>query len=93
MGFPRVLFLILFAAICSLFPVPSQTAFACPLCFGDIDPDQARGFFWGILFLMTLPFSMILYIAGHVIYHARKKARADVLIDRAESLIQEHLAR
>lgn len=76
----------------SLMLASSQVLWACPVCFGDLEPDQARGFFWGILFLAALPFSMILYIAGHVIYNARKKARADGLIDRAESLIQKHLS-
>lgn len=68
----------------------AQMSAACPICYGDLEPEQSRGFFWGIVFLMFLPPTLILYIGGHVVYSARKKAKADRLIERAESLIQHH---
>lgn len=63
------------------------------MCYGDLEPDQARGFFWGIMLLGLLPFGLIAYIGGHVVHQARKKSRADLLITRAEVLIQQHQSR
>lgn len=79
------------AVACCLLPLASETAFACPVCYGDLEPEQARGFFWGIIFLMSLPFGLILYIAGHVVYSSRKKEQADRLLDEADGLIRKHL--
>ncbi len=36
--------------------------------------------------LLILPPALILYIAGHVIYHSRKKARVDRLLSEADDL-------
>ncbi|OGH56555.1 MAG: hypothetical protein A3G34_08925 [Candidatus Lindowbacteria bacterium RIFCSPLOWO2_12_FULL_62_27] len=66
-------------------------ASACPVCYGDLEPQQAKGFFWGIVFLGLLPFGLIGYIAGHVIHSARRKAKADLLIEQAEALIQKRV--
>lgn len=61
---------------------------ACPVCFGDLEPQQSKGFFWGIVFLIALPPALILFIAGHVIHSSRKKARMDRLLDEADDLMR-----
>jgi hypothetical protein len=64
----------LFPAL-ALLPAAAQ---ACTVCFGE-DPSSglARGFYWGVVFLLTLPFTLFGVLAGLVVYHSRKnRARA-----------------
>ncbi len=77
------------ALVALVLSVGSVSAMACPVCYGDLEPDQARGFFWGIVLLMVLPPALIFYIAGHVVYHSRRKSRVDLLIEKAEAIIQK----
>ncbi len=59
-----------------------QTAAACPSCKAALaaggDTDQAnlvRGFFWSILFMLSMPFTL-LGTFSFVMYRAVKRARA-----------------
>jgi len=49
---------------------------ACAVCWiGASSPDQdamARGFYWGILFLMVMPFAVFGSIAGWLFYSYRR---------------------
>ncbi|MBI4180099.1 hypothetical protein HY522_11830 [bacterium] len=60
------------------------------MCYGDLEPDQARGFFWGIVLLILLPPALILYIGGHVYFSTRRHDRQQLLVDHAETLIERH---
>lgn len=49
---------------------------ACPVCWiGGSSPDHdatARGFYWGLLFLMAMPFAVVGSIAGWLFYVYRR---------------------
>lgn len=57
-------------AVVLLIPVAAQ---ACPVCVGPSSGDPtARGFYWGILFLMAMPFAVVGSIAGWLFYVNRR---------------------
>jgi len=45
-------------------------AWACAVCVGASAEDQ--GYFWGVLFLMTMPFLVAGSIGGWILYHYRR---------------------
>ncbi len=65
------------AAGAGLAPVAAQ---ACPVCWiGSGSPEHdllARGFYWGVLFLMGMPFTVAASIGGWLWYaHRRGRGR------------------
>lgn len=62
--------------------VAADAVWACPTCkeaLASADGDNAnmvRGFFWSILFMMSMPF-LLVGIFSTVMYRAVKKARAE----------------
>jgi hypothetical protein len=46
---------------------------ACAVCFGGASKDMSRGFFWGILLLLLLPFSLIGLLAGAIVRASRRR--------------------
>lgn len=52
------------------FPVFSH---ACTVCFGGTDGNLNRGFFWGVVILGALPFTLIGSLISYVVYFSRKK--------------------
>lgn len=59
----------------SLACLTPSAAEACAVCFGAESPDLARGFYWGIVVLLTLPPVMILALAGLIAFHVKKNRR------------------
>lgn len=61
------------AAGAGLAPVAAQ---ACPVCWiGSGSPEHdllARGFYWGVLFLMAMPFTVAASIGGWLWYAQRR---------------------
>lgn len=63
----------------------ADAAWACPTCkeaLASADGDNAnmvRGFFWSILFMMSMPF-LLVGIFSTVMYRAVKKARAEGML-------------
>jgi len=47
---------------------------ACSVCFGDPGSPMAKGFYWGILLLLALPFTLLASFVGYIVYHTRKKS-------------------
>jgi hypothetical protein len=45
-------------------------AHACAVCVGSSAEDQ--GYFWGVLFLMAMPFALGSFIGGWLLYHYRR---------------------
>ncbi|MBI3988152.1 MAG: hypothetical protein HY347_00900 [candidate division NC10 bacterium] len=71
-------------ALVILIPLAVQ---ACPVCVGPSSGDPtARGFYWGILFLMAMPFAIVGSIAGWLFY-VNRRAR-----NRREEASIQHLA-
>jgi hypothetical protein len=48
-------------------------ALACPVCVGSSPEDY--GYFWGVLFLMSMPFTVGGLIGGWLIYAYRRARR------------------
>jgi len=48
-------------------------ALACTVCFGDSDSNLTRGFFWGVVLLGALPFTMITGFLTYLFLHSRKQ--------------------
>ncbi len=61
-----ILGLWLFSALSS--PAFLATAHACAVCVGTED----YGYFWGVLFLMSMPFAVGSFIGGWLLYHYRR---------------------
>ena len=62
--------LAVWVAVLVLIPVAAQ---ACPVCVGPSSGDPtAPGFYWGILFLMTMPFVVVGSIALWLAYVNRR---------------------
>ena len=72
----------------ALVVVHSTVALACPSCKAGLgEADQAglvQGFFWSILFMMSMPFAII-GTFGTVMYRAVNKARAEQAAKEAAS--------
>jgi hypothetical protein len=60
---PIIVFVLLAAA---------RSASACTVCFGDPASGLARGFYWGILVLLILPFAITGAFVAAVAYRMRK---------------------
>lgn len=56
----------------TLFLLPAA-ALACTVCFGDSDSNLTRGFFWGVVVLISLPFTMMAGFATYLYLHFRKR--------------------
>ena len=56
----------------SLFLFPA-ISLACTVCFGDSDSNLTRGFFWGVVVLGALPFTMIVGFLTYIYFHTRKR--------------------
>ncbi len=74
----RAVLVVLGSAVgAGLAPVAAQ---ACPVCWiGSGSPEHdllARGFYWGVLFLMAMPFAVAASIGGWLWYaHRRGRGR------------------
>lgn len=55
-----------------LFPFLPSLSRACAVCFGDSSPDMVKGFYWGILLLLSAPFVLMGGLAGLIAYHIKK---------------------
>jgi hypothetical protein len=66
--------------VAALFWISARVpALACAVCFGSDGPSGlARGFFWGILLLLILPFSMLAGLVAWIAYATRKKSRENL---------------
>ena len=64
MTLPRLLIALLLAP---------QAALACSVCMGQQGSDLQRGFYWGILILLILPFALFAFIAVKVVSASRRK--------------------
>jgi hypothetical protein len=49
------------------------TGLACPVCVGSSPEDY--GYFWGVLFLMSMPFTVGGLIGGWLVYAYRRSRR------------------
>ena len=54
-----------------LLPVLASVSAACTVCFGA-SVDFQRGFFWGIIILLALPFGLMALLAGFIVRSSRK---------------------
>jgi hypothetical protein len=45
---------------------------ACTVCFGGASGDLKRGFFWGVILLLSLPFTMAAIFVGVIVRSSRK---------------------
>jgi len=72
---PQRRHLILSSTLASLMVACSAVnAQACALCFGALGKDMSRGFFWGVIILLLLPF-MLIGVLVSAIVRATKKNR------------------
>jgi hypothetical protein len=75
---PRLLPIIAVAVVF----LAADVAWACPTCkealasAGGDNPNLVRGFFWSILFMMSMPF-LLIGIFSTVMYRAVKKGQAE----------------
>jgi hypothetical protein len=53
-----------------------QWIYGCAVCFNGQSPDMVKGFTWGIVLLLALPFVLISGLVGLVIYHMKKNHSA-----------------
>lgn len=56
-----------------------QTAWACPGCKDSLSANQmnlARGFYYSILFMMSMPFLILFGVGGYFYWQIRKARRA-----------------
>jgi hypothetical protein len=53
-----------------------RAAEACTVCFGGTSAELTRGFYWGVLILMLLPFTLMAAFFGLIAYHLRKNRNA-----------------
>lgn len=76
----RALTLSLSAALLVAILLLADVALACPTCKDNLagDPDSAnlvRGYFWSILFMMSMPFLILAGLSSYFYWEVRK-ARA-----------------
>lgn len=64
----------LFALAAILLPGAAR---ACTVCFGGDSPDMAKGLYWGVMLLLTLPFGLMFLLVGLIVHHARKHAKPE----------------
>jgi len=75
-------------------------AHACPMCSESLaqnDPHSAglvRGYFWSIVFMMSMPFVIFFTLGGYFWYQIRRarrlQAAAQLAVPRAESFDDGH---
>src|SRR5206468_230998 len=53
-----------------------KAAQACAVCFGGANSDLSRGFFWGMLLLLLLPFTLVGLFIGAIVRSSRKEKGA-----------------
>lgn len=46
---------------------------ACTVCFGGADNNMIRGFTWGIILLLSLPFLLSAGIISMIVYSIKKR--------------------
>lgn len=64
------------AAGAGLIPVAAQACSVCWIGSGSPEHDAlARGFYWGVLFLMAMPFAVVASIGGWLWYAHRRGRR------------------
>lgn len=67
---------VVMGAAAALLPVVAQ---ACAVCWGSSADDPfSRGLYWGILFLMAMPFTIVGSIGGWLIYRYRHPSKGDL---------------
>ncbi|MFN0117507.1 MAG: hypothetical protein ACKVQC_04330 [Elusimicrobiota bacterium] len=59
----------------SLFLIKSASA--CAVCFGGDNSNMTRGFFWGVVVLLALLFSLILGLTTWIIRASKRKSNED----------------
>jgi H+/Cl- antiporter ClcA len=64
------------------------TAHACAVCVGTGD----HGYFWGVLFLMAMPFTVGGFIGGWLLYHYRR-AQAGRVTPAPTATVERHMPR
>lgn len=72
-----------FLSVLTAFPLPAllpSSAFACTVCFGSLNINMSKGFFWGIVLLLALPFAMAAVLVALVARHARKHRRDQIAL-------------
>ena len=57
-----------------LLSLAPHRAWACAVCFGEAGQDLQRGFYWGILLLLLLPFALVLAVTAKIVLSIRRKA-------------------
>ena len=63
------------ATLATLLLAAPAAVSACTVCFGGADASLVSGFFWGVVILLALPFTMAaVFIARIVQAERRKKA-------------------
>lgn len=73
--------LLCFVMLCGFFGPLADGVSACPTCKDSIahsDPESAnlvRGYFWSILFMMSMPFLILGGLASYFYYEVRKARR------------------
>jgi len=67
----KFVFLILSALV-----LPLKICLACAVCFGASDPNLARGFYWGVILLGSLPFLLLALFITVVVVSTRKHNHA-----------------
>ncbi|MBI4057466.1 MAG: hypothetical protein HY399_07985 [Elusimicrobia bacterium] len=66
-------FWILLITLSTYHLINSHLAQACVVCFGGADSQLKKGFYWGIIILLALPFLLIGLIGGKIYLSAKKQ--------------------
>jgi hypothetical protein len=82
-------YLLLFSGALVLALLIPTVVSACPLC-NQIDDPIARGFNWGILFLMAMPFTVFGLIGGGAVYIYRRANQVDNQDARSDADHEKH---
>lgn len=51
---------------------------ACAVCFGEPGSDLSKGFYWGIVILLMLPFTLLGGLVGYIVYSTKKNKATPV---------------
>lgn len=62
-----------FFALLLLFLVIPDLGWGCSVCFGEGNGELQRGFFWGILLLLSLPVILIVTIGSKIVLATHRK--------------------
>ena len=71
--------LLLLATVLAIAILSCDIATACPNCKDGLagNPNLVRGFFWSILFMMSMPFLIFGSLAGYLYWEVRRTRSAD----------------